>query len=125
MDPGTHVSYVPAIGRALLGTLYVVGGLRHYGALGILTAELRARSIPFPGPACHLATAFQIVCGALLMIGVEVRWAAYGLIVFTIVATLVMVNFWRMSGERRVAASNVFLAHLGVLGGLLLAAAPD
>lgn len=25
MDPGTQASYVPAIGRALLGTLYVVG----------------------------------------------------------------------------------------------------
>lgn len=59
------------------------------------------------------------------MIGVEVQWAAYGLIVFTIVATLVLVNFWRMSGERRAAAINIFLAHLGVLGGLLLAAAPN
>ena len=110
------------IGRALLGLLYIVAGLRHYGSIGTIANELRSRNVPMPVVSCHVATAFQIVCGSLLMMGIEVRWAAFGLLVFTVVTTLVMVNFWRMSGPSRIAATNVFLAHIGVTGGLLVVA---
>ena len=111
------------VGRVLLGGLFVIGGMRHFGELDPLTEACRARRIPFPRISLIAASLFQIVAGALLMIGLFVPWAALGLIVFTLVASAVMVDFWNQEGERRTGSINVWLSNLALIGGLLIAAA--
>jgi uncharacterized membrane protein YphA (DoxX/SURF4 family) len=49
--------------------------------------------------------------------------AAGGLGALTGVAALVANNFWTMQGTERFAATNAFFEHLGLIGGLALAAA--
>ena len=56
-------------------------------------------------------------------IGVFPTWASIGLILFTIVASFLLVNFWDKEGEERTALSNAFQTNIGLIGGLLLAAA--
>ncbi|MDO9352621.1 MAG: DoxX family membrane protein [Solirubrobacteraceae bacterium] len=79
-------------------------------------------TLPLPRLALALATAFQITAGTMLMVGVWVRWSAVGLIGFTIVASLLMLNFWSMKAPARGGALNKFLTNVAVIGGLLLAA---
>jgi putative oxidoreductase len=45
------------------------------------------------------------------------------LIAFTIAATIMMLPFWSMEGETRAWAFNNWLSNIGIVGGLLLAAA--
>jgi putative oxidoreductase len=111
------------VGRALLGCLFVAGGLRHLPVFDAIAKDMAKRGVPFPHVALAAGTAFQIAAGALLILGMFVVPAALGLIVFTIAATLMMLNFWNMAGETRVWCINNWLSNIGIIGGLLLVAA--
>ena len=60
------------------------------------------------------------MAGALLMFGLLVPLAAVGLMLFTIAGSAMMMNFWDMTGEKRMSASDGWHSNLGVIGGLLI-----
>lgn len=111
------------VGRVLLGGLFVVGGIRHLFILPILTEVLAARGLPAARVALVAATAFQIVAGALLMLGLLVPVAVIGLVAFTLAASFLMLNFWDFEGQERENARNLWMSNLAIIGGLLIAAA--
>jgi putative oxidoreductase len=121
--PVEATQWVEIVGRILLGSLFVIGGLHHLPIFAELSAHLAQRGVPLPQLALGLATGFQTIAGALLMAGLWVPWAAVGLIGFTIVASLLLLNFWTMQGPERAGAQNQFLTNVAVIGGLLYAAA--
>src|SRR4051794_2036198 len=107
------------IGRLLIGGLFVIGGLRHFGELAALTETLRARGVPLPRASLIAASVFQIVAGAMLTLGVFVPWAVAGLVAFTLVSSIVMLDFWNRPAEARNGMINVWLSNLAIVGGLL------
>ena len=112
-----------ALGRLLLGGLFVVGGLHHFFIIPQLTDAIAARGVPFPRIVLIVGSVFQAVAGALLMLGFFVPAAALGLVVFTLLASVMLVNFWSLEGPARETASNVWKSNLAIVGGLLIAAA--
>ena len=114
---------VVLVGRILLGGIFVIAGLRHLMIVPILTGAVGARGLPFPRALVLAGTGFQIAAGLTLMYGLFVAWAALGLILFTIVASIMLVNFWDKEGEERIALTNAFQTNVGLIGGLMLAAA--
>ena len=117
-----QTQWVEGLARILLGSLFVIGGLHHLPIFGALSGQLAQRGVPLPRLALGLSTAWQIVLGVLLMAGLWVPWAALGLIAFTVIASLLLLNFWAMEGHARAEAQNQFLTNVAVVGGLLLAA---
>lgn len=117
------VDLIVLIGRTLLGGMFVVAGFRHLMIVPVLTMAVQARGLPFPQAVVLAGTGFQIVAGLALVFGFFVTWAALGLIAFTVVASVMLVNFWDKEGEERTALTNVFQTNIGLIGGLLLAAA--
>ena len=115
-----HVLLV--VGRLLLGGLYVFAGVRHFFLIPPLTQAIAARGVPFPRFVLLAGSAFQFVCGLLLIGGPWVPAAAFGLIVFTLIASVMLLNFWDMQGEARHNTINVWLQNLAIIGGLLIAA---
>jgi putative oxidoreductase len=111
------------VGRVLLGCLFVAGGLRHVTMFNAVANDMKRMGLPVPRFILAAGTAFQIIAGLLLIFGLLVTPAALGLTLFTIVATVMMLPFWTMEGETRVWAFNNWLSNIGILGGLLLAAA--
>jgi len=112
-----------ALGRVLLGGIFVLGGVRHFFELAPLTQALSARGLPAPRLSLIVGSLFQTIAGVLLMAGQWVQYAALGLVIFTLVASVLMVNFWSMTGEAREAMKNAFTSNLAIIGGLLIAAA--
>ena len=115
--------HIVLAGRILLGGIFVVAGLRHLMIVPILTGAVEARGLPFPRALVLIGTGFQIAAGLTLMHGLYITWAALGLIVFTVVASIMLVNFWDKQGEERIALANAFQTNIGLIGGLMLAAA--
>ncbi len=111
------------LGRILLGGLFVFGGIKHFFILPILTEIVSKRGVPCARLALIAASTFQAVVGALLVFGIYVVPAVIGLIGFTLIASVVMLNYWDMQGEAREAAKNNWAVNFGVIGGLILAAA--
>lgn len=56
------------------------------------------------------------------MLGLWVAAAAFGLIVFTVAASIMLLNFWSMEGEARIGARSAFESNIAIIGGLLIAA---
>jgi putative oxidoreductase len=48
--------------------------------------------------------------------------AAIGLVLFTLAASVMLLNFWDMQGEAREVAKSAFLANIAIIGGLLVTA---
>jgi uncharacterized membrane protein YphA (DoxX/SURF4 family) len=69
-----------------------------------------------------LGSLLQIAGGGLLIAGVLIPFSATGLIVFTVVANLTLLDFWRQPGETRQTSQNAFTGNIALIGGLLLAA---
>jgi putative oxidoreductase len=118
-----YAELLKMIGRVLLGGLFVVGGIHHFFMLPALTSALVTRGVPMARVALIAASAFQVLAGLLFMIGVWVAPAAIGLVVFTLIASVLMLNFWDMEGPARDAARTGWQANLAIIGGLLIAAA--
>ena len=57
------------------------------------------------------------------MYGFFIAWTALALILFTVVASVMLVNFWDKQGEERIALANAFQTNIGLIGGLMIAAA--
>lgn len=112
-----------ALGRVLLGGLFVAGGSRHFFIAPAVTEAIKARGVPAARLVLYAGTIFQIVAGLLLMLGMFVVTAALGLIVFTVAASVMLLNFWDMEGPGRQTAINTWLSNMAIIGGLLIAAA--
>ena len=112
-----------AAGRLLLGGLFILGGIGHLFALPTVAGQMAARGVPLPMLALIAGTAFQIVAGVSLMLGLFVPMAALGLILFTIAGSVMLMNFWDMTGEKRTRAIDNWQSNLGVIGGLLIVCA--
>src|ERR1044072_182607 len=95
-----------ALGRVLLGGLFVIGGIPHFSALDQLTEVLRARGLPAPRLCLIVGSLFKSGAGAFLMVGQFVQFAALGLVVFTLVSSVLLVNFWNLTGEARQKLKN-------------------
>jgi putative oxidoreductase len=108
------------VGRVLLGGLFVSGGIGHLMSLPAMARNMGTRGVPAPMLALVSGTAFEIIAGTCLMLGLFVPLAALGLIVFTIAASAMMMNFWSMSGEQRINAIDGWNSNMGVIGGLLI-----
>jgi putative oxidoreductase len=112
-----------ATGRVLLGILFVAGGLRHVLLFSAIAADMKKMGFLLPRFLLASGTAFQIIAGTLLALGLFVVPAALGLIAFTIVASVMMLPFWSMQGSDRTWAYLNWFSNVGIVGGLLLAAA--
>lgn len=111
------------LGRLLLGGLFVFGGVRHLFLIPILTQVIAARGMPFPRFVLLAGSAFQFVAGLLVILGVFVPAAAFGLVLFTLTASIMLLNFWDMEGQPRQNTVNVWLSNIAIIGGLLVTAA--
>ncbi len=111
------------LGRVLLGGLFLFAGIRHFFLIEPLSGMLASRNVPAPRLALIAGSVWEGVFGALLVLGIAVPLAALALVGFTVVATALCLNFWTMQGQQREIALNGALTNVGVVGGLLIAAA--
>ena len=122
--PGDAADIMVALGRVLLGGLFVAGGVRHFFIGGVIVPMIAARGLPMAAAVLYAGSVFQIAAGVLLLLGFFVTWAAIGLIVFTLAASIMLLNFWDMEkGQARTSTINVWLSNIAIIGGLLIAAA--
>ncbi|MCZ6862546.1 MAG: DoxX family protein, partial [Alphaproteobacteria bacterium] len=85
--------------------------------------EFRQVRIPFVRLAVIGTVVLHIVAPLCLILGIFVRESALTLAVFTLLATFIAHDFWNLSGTDRLNQSRVAMAHLAIIGGLLLLAA--
>ncbi|HZB37858.1 MAG TPA: DoxX family protein [Beijerinckiaceae bacterium] len=111
---------VYAIGRVLLVALFIKSGVEKLIDPSGLAGMLSGKAFPMPMVFAYLAGVAEVGLGILVAIGWQTRIAAFGLVAFTIVATLLAHNYWDMTGAARRANETAFWKNLAIIGGLLM-----
>ncbi|HEU4661053.1 MAG TPA: DoxX family membrane protein [Pseudolabrys sp.] len=116
-------SVYDTIGRLMIIAFFVIVGVRnlqrhhvedHVKRLGIFKC-------PMPRQAFWAGIALEFVGCALVLINWHPAVGVICLIVFTVLATLLLLRFWEMDDPmKRMGMQNGFLANIAVVGGLLL-----
>jgi putative oxidoreductase len=111
-------SYLPLIGRVLIGLPFVMSGLGKLAAYGPTTAMIAAVGLPVPPLAYLVAVVLELGGGLLLIVGYRVRPLALALAVFCVVAGVAFHSNFADKNQMIHFLKNVVMA-----GGLLQIAA--
>jgi putative oxidoreductase len=116
-------SWIDTAGRLLIVVFFVIVWLRNLSGHHVEDhiKRLTFFKCPMPRQAFWVGMALDAVGCALILVNWHPAVGALCLILFTVLATLLLLRFWEMEDPmKRMGMQNGFLANLGVLGGLLL-----
>jgi len=116
-------SIYDSIGRLLIVAFFVIVWVRNLSSHHIEDHVKRLTFFKAPPPRLTFwaGMALDAVGCALLLINWHPAIGALCLIVFTVLASLLLLRFWEMDDPmKRTGMQNGFLANIGVTGGLLL-----
>ena len=126
--PGLYAgdaSWLDTAGRLLIVAFFLIVGIRNLQKHQVEdhVQRLEAYGTPFLTPAQTFwaGTVLEFVGCALLLFNWYPALGALCLILFTVLATALMLRFWEVDDPaKRIGMQNGFLANIAVLGGLLL-----
>lgn len=119
------IALIHDLGFILLGGVFVWAGAEHFLKFKTIAAQLGERQFPAPSLLLAAGSIVELVAGLCLATGVARPYAALALIVFTIAASVLALDFWRYCGPERQGLRSAFTINIAVLGGLILAATAD
>lgn len=105
------------IGRVLLSLLFIPAGFGKIGGFAGAVGYAAAKGVPLPEVAIAVAIAVELGLGLLLLVGLQTRWAALGIALFTFVISFI---FHPLSDPSQ---AQSFFKNMAVVGGLLTVAA--
>ena len=114
------------LGRALLGSLFFLGGINKLLDPERTLASMQAVGLEPAAPLLIATIALELtggVCVMLLRTGVTLRIAACALALFTVAANIAYHDFWHLDGARASTELSAFFKNVSVIGGLLVVAA--
>jgi len=117
------MSWLMLMARICLAAVFAVSGVHKALYFRKAQAEFRDAAIPVVGLTLPLTIILHLLAPVFLVSGVFATEAALALAVFTIAATIKVHHFWTLRGEERLQQSRIALAHLALVGGLIMLAA--
>ena len=122
MDTVAAWPSVVLIGRALLALIFLGSGISKIMDWAGNLEYMRGQGIPFAPLLLALAVVVEIIGGLSVLTGTLARPGALLLFGYLAIVTVVMHDFWELSGPPRQVQMVNFLKNLSILGGLLLVA---
>ena len=116
-------SWLDTAGRLLIVAFFVLVGVRNLSKFHIEDhiKRLTLSGMPMPAATFWIGSVIEFVGCALLLLNWYPAVGVLLLIVFTVLATALLLRFWQMDDPmKRIGMQNGFLANIAVLGGLLL-----
>ena len=114
------------VGRILLVAIFPISG--YYKAIAVprTTGYFASLGAPMPGVAVWIAILAEFLLPILVLLGVRTRWAAIGLILYTLGTSLIGHRFWDFDAGTQYAQyfGNLmhFMKNLCMVAGLALLA---
>jgi len=112
-----------SIGRLMIVALFVIIGVRNLQKVHIddHVARLTKFKAPLPKVTFWVGQTMEFVACAMILLNWHADIGVILLIVFTVVASLLLLRFWEVDvPPMRVGMQNGMVANIGVVGGLLL-----
>ena len=115
-------SWLDTAGRLLLVAFFLAVGLRNLQMVHIddHVTRLTKFKAPFPKVTFWIGQTMEFVGCALVLLNWHPAIGVGLLLVFTVVASALLLRFWEVEGPMRTGMQNGMLANVGIVGGLLL-----
>ena len=116
-------SLLDTAGRLLIVALFLIIGIRNLQKFHVddHIARLAKFKAPFPKVTFWVGQTMEFVGCAMILLNWHADIGVILLIVFTVVASLLLLRFWEVDvPPMRVGMQNGMVANIGVVGGLLL-----
>ena len=115
-------SWLDTAGRLLIVAFFLAVGLRNLQKVHIEDHIKRLTNFkaPFPKLTFWIGQAMEFVGCALVLFNWHPALGVVLLLVFTVVASALLLRFWEVQGPIRTGMQNGMLANIGIVGGLLL-----
>ena len=116
-------SMLDTVGRLMIVALFLIIGIRNLQKFHIddHIARLTKFKAPMPQVTFWVGQAMEFVGIAMVLLNWHPAIGVIILIVFTVVATLLLLRFWEVDvPPMRIGMQNGFVANIAVVGGLLL-----
>jgi putative oxidoreductase len=111
----------PFLGRLLLAWFFLSEAWRYASDWSGTSTLLAMKDVPAPGLLLFIALAVMVLGGLSLLLGLRTRLGALGLFAFTLVATIMIHDYWRIhEAAAREADYDIFVRNLAIAGGLLV-----
>ena len=111
------------VGRVLIALLFVPAGWGKLMGFSGVVGYISSKGVPLPQVCAAIAVAAELGLGLMLLLGIQTRWAALGLALFTVVITPIFHNFWAVPEAAAAAQKLNFFKNCGIAGGLMAFAA--
>ena len=118
-----NASLLDTAGRLLIVALFLIIGIRNLQKFHVddHIARLTKFKAPFPRVTFWVGQTMEFVACAMVLFNWHADIGVILLIVFTVVASLLLLRFWEVDvPPMRVGMQNGMVANIGVVGGLLL-----
>jgi putative oxidoreductase len=112
--PSAITTIVPAVGRLLISTIFILSGLSKVAAPAMTVGYIQSAGLPFPSLAFGIAAFIEIVGGITLLIGYRTRITAAVLFVFALATAAFFHNHF---GDQNQFIH--FFKNIAIAGGLL------
>jgi putative oxidoreductase len=115
-------SWLDTAGRLLMVAFFLAVGLRNLQKHHVEDHinRLAKFKAPFPKLTFWTGQTIEFVGCALLLINWYPAIGVILLIVFTVLASALLLRFWEVEGPMRTGMQNGMMANIGIVGGLLL-----
>lgn len=116
-------SWIDTAGRLLIVAFFVIVGVRNLSKFHIEDhiKRLALAGTPMPAVAFWAGSIIEFVGCALLLLNWHPAIGVLCLIVFTVLATALLLRFWETDDPmKRIGMQNGFMTNIAVVGGLLL-----
>ena len=107
------------MGRIGLALLFLWSGYTKFAYMAPNVAYMRAYGMPAAELLIWPAAAFEIVAGAMLVLGWKTRWAALALAGYTAIAAFVFHRYWSVPADQMLDQQTHFMKNVAIMGGLL------
>jgi putative oxidoreductase len=116
-------SALALIARLGLSAIFILSGFGKISKFTETAASIGGKGLPAPEVFAVLTICVELGGGLLLLFGWKARWAAFALMVFTLLAAFLFHNYWTMSGSAAAGNYINFMKNLAIAGGMLMVVA--
>lgn len=110
-------------GRVLLALMFVMAGFSKLGNIAGTAGYIASAGLPMATALALLTGVFELIAGLALAVGLQTRWVALSLGVFTLLASVLFHKFWAVAADQQFVQQLMFMKNLAVAGGMFMVAA--
>jgi putative oxidoreductase len=114
---------VALVGRVLLGFMFVMSGFGKLTGFAGASGYIASKGLPLPDLLAAGAVLVELGGGLALILGWKARWAALALAIFSVLAGILIHNFWAAAPDQAMNQQIHFMKNLTIAGGMLMVVA--